>query len=103
GFVTAAGQEDVYVAPDGIGAAMHGDRVRVSVISKTSRGIEGRIDKIVQRRNPRVAGVLRKRGKSSWLEPDDSRIRGPIVVALDKQAKDGDAAVVEITRFPERA
>jgi ribonuclease R len=102
GFVTAAGHEDVYVAPDGIGAAMHGDRVRVVVISRTSRGVEGRIDGIVARRSARVAGVLRRRGKSTWLEPDDSRIRGPIVVVAGaREGKDGDAAVVQIERFPE--
>jgi ribonuclease R len=102
GFVTAAGQEDVYVATDGIGVAMHGDRVRVAVISRTTRGVEGRIEAIVSRRSPRVAGVLRRRGKSAWLEPDDSRIRGPIVLAGGaREGRDGDAAVVEITRFPE--
>lgn len=102
GFVTAAGQEDVYVAPDGIGGAMHGDRVRVVVIARTSRGVEGRIDEISQRRNARVAGVLRRRRKSAWLEPDDTRVRGPIVIhAGADQGSDGDAAVVRITRFPE--
>jgi ribonuclease R len=76
--------------------------VRVVVISRTSRGVEGRIDGIVVRRSARVAGVLRRRGKSTWLEPDDSRIRGPIVVVAGaREGKDGDAAVVEIQRFPE--
>jgi ribonuclease R len=103
GFVNAAGQDDVYVAPDGIGAALHGDRVRVSVIGKSARGVEGRIEEVVSRRNPRVAGVLRRRGKSAWLEPDDARLRGPIVVADVKDGRDGDAAVVSITRFPESA
>jgi len=105
GFVTAAGHEDVYVAPEAIGPALHGDRVEVVVVNRSSRGVEGRIGRIVKRRNPRVAGVLRKRGRSVWLEPDDSRIRGPIVIAglpKDfKDAKDGEAAVVKITRFPE--
>jgi ribonuclease R len=102
GFVTAAGQDDVYIAADGVGAAMHGDRVRVSVISRSARGSEGRIESIAARRSPRVAGVLRRRGKSAWLEPDDSRIRGPLVVtAPPREGRDGDAAVVEITRFPE--
>ena len=104
GFVAAAGQEDVYIAPDGIGGALHGDRVRVSVISSTSRGLEGRIESIVQRRNPRIAGVLRRRGRSTWLEPDDTRVRGPVVVegsATGGQGQDGDAAVVIITRFPD--
>jgi ribonuclease R len=101
GFVTAAGQDDVYVAPDGIGGALHGDRVRVSVLSRTSRGVEGRIEEIVARRSTRVAGVLRKSGKSLWLEPDDTRLRGPIVVhRAPRDARDGLAAIVDITRFP---
>lgn len=104
GFVSAVGQDDVYVAPDGIGGALHGDRVRVTEIGRTSRGVEGCIDAIVARRSPRLAGVLRRRGKSVWLEPDDARIRGPIVVASHaKVGNDGDAAVVSITRFPEYA
>ncbi len=104
GFVTAVGQEDVYVAPDSIGPAMHGDRVRISVMSRTNRGVEGRISEVIHRRNPRVAGVLKKKGKSVWLEPDDTRVRGPIVVTgSPKEGRDGDAAVVSITRFPELA
>lgn len=103
GFVTAAGQDDVYIAPDGIGGGLHGDRVRVAVVNRTSRGVEGRIESIVARRNPRVAGVLRRKGKSAWLEPDDTRVRGPIVIGKTSQGKDGDAAVVAITRFPNYA
>jgi ribonuclease R len=105
GFVTAPGKEDVYVPPDAIGAALHGDRVVVTVINRSPRGAEGRLESIVSRRNPRVAGVLRKRGKSAWLEPDDTRIRGPIVVTsgVGKDVKDGLAAVVSITRYPEFA
>lgn len=102
GFVTAVGQDDVYVAPDGIGGALHGDRVRVSVISRTSRGVEGRIEEIVARRSSRVAGVLRRSGKSVWLEPDDTRLRGPLVVLRPpKHARDGVAAIVDIIRFPQ--
>src|SRR5262249_37900993 len=49
-----------------------------------------------------------RKGKSAWLEPDDTRIRGPIVLpsAIDvkdqegNSGKDGDAAVVSITRYP---
>ena len=102
GFVAAAGQDDVYVPPEAIGGGMHGDRVRVVVTAHSPRGLEGRVDRIVSRRAPRVAGVLRRRGRSSWLEPDDSRIRGPIVLdTVPKSAEDGAAAVVTITRFPE--
>ena len=105
GFVAGGvGNDDVYVPPDAIGGALHGDRVLVSVVAQSDRGLEGRIDQVVKRRNPRVAGVLRRRGKSAWLEPDDSRLRGPIVLSdPGKLGKEGDAAVVTITRFPDFA
>src|SRR5687767_15932040 len=103
GFVMAVGRDDVYVPADAIGGAMHGDRVFARVVGQTPRGYEGRVVRVVSRRNPRVAGVLRKRGKSAWVEPDDSRIRGPIVLANSRGASDGDAAVVTISRFPEEA
>jgi len=103
GFVAGGvGNDDVYVPPDAIGGALHGDRVLVSVVAQSDRGLEGRIEQVVKRRNPRVAGVLRRRGKSAWLEPDDSRLRGPIVLTdPGKLGKEGDAAVVSITRFPD--
>jgi ribonuclease R len=102
GFVTAPGRDDVFVPPDAVGGALHGDRVLVTVTNLSVRGSEGRIDKVLTRRNARVAGVLRKRGRSVWLEPDDTRIRGPIVLdAAPKGAADGAAAVATITRFPE--
>ena len=102
GFVNAVGHDDVYIAPEAIGSALHGDRVKIIVVNRSQRGAEGRVDQVVSRRNPRVAGVLRKRGRSMWLEPDDSRLRGPIVLSLNlKLGQDGDAAVAEITKFPE--
>lgn len=103
-FVNGSGHEDVFIPPNAIGAALHGDTVQVVVVARTPRGAEGRVESIVRRRNPRISGVLRRRRKSAWLEPDDERIRGPIV--LDERAvneQDGLAAVVNITRFPESA
>lgn len=103
GFVAAAGRDDVYVPREAVGAALHGDIVRVSVVARTSRGVEGRVDAVVKRRPVRIAGILHKRRGSAWLEPDDSRIRGPIVITKTKPAEGraGDAAVATITRFPE--
>jgi len=112
GFVsspTAAG-DDVFIPAESLNGAMHGDTVIVRVRAKSARGSEGDIVKIVQRGTVRVAGILRRRGKSAWLEPDDTRVRGPIVLKSDmdvkseegNNGKDGDCAVVRITRFPER-
>ncbi|HTM45024.1 MAG TPA: ribonuclease R [Polyangiaceae bacterium] len=101
GFVAAVGHDDVFVPAEALGPALHGDTVRVVVVRKTARGVEGRVDGVVKRRNPRIAGTLIIRKKHAWLEPDDARVRGPIAVhSGHESARDGSAAVVEITRFP---
>lgn len=127
GFVAAAGHDDVFIPPDAIGAALHGDKVVVSIANRSSRGLEGRIESVVARRNKRITGTLRKRGRRSWLEPDDTRLRGPIVLVdspkrrdlaedaesddalpadskeSEPKGRDGDAAIIELIRFPESA
>jgi ribonuclease R len=111
GFVASldAAGDDVFVPPEAMGAAMHGDKVRVRVRSRGARGAEGEVVAVVERGLERVAGTLRRKGRSAWLEPDDTRVRGPIVLprAIDVQGpegnsgNDGDAIVVRITRWPE--
>jgi ribonuclease R len=101
--------DDVFVPPDALGGALHGDKVRVRIKSRSARGAEGEIVAILERGIKRVAGTLHRKGKSAWLEPDDTRIRGPIVLprAIDtagpegNSGNDGDAVVVAITRWPE--
>ena len=100
--------DDVFVPPDALGGALHGDKVRVRVRARSARGAEGEIVAIIERGIKRVAGTLHRKGRSAWLEPDDTRMRGPIVLprAIDADAggnsgNDGDAVVVAITRWPE--
>ena len=111
GFVSSLGAsgDDVFVQKEAMKGAMHGDKVVVQIRSRGSRGVEGDIVRVVDHAVKRVAGVLRRRGRSAWLEPDDQRVRGPIPLPDDLDAsgpegnsgKDGDAAVVKITRWPE--
>jgi ribonuclease R len=103
GFVATGRDDDIYIPPTSMGGALHGDQVMVRIVTRSRRGAEGEVARISRRRTARVPGTLRKRGRSAWLEPDDNRLRGPIVLGqtgLDK-GNDGDAAVVTITRFPE--
>ena len=102
GFVCSGGiPDDVYVPDGALLGAMHGDTVRVEVVSRTGRGLEGRIVEVIERSNARAQGVLRWVGSSAWLEVDDARVRGPIVLHGGIEGNDGDAAVVEIVRFPQ--
>ncbi len=101
GFVRTPGErEDVYVPEHAIRGAMHGDQVVVRVIRRSARGIEGEIVRVEARARTRIAGTLRRRGASAWLEPDDARVRGPVVLTGEVSGRDGSAAVGEITRFP---
>lgn len=96
--------EDIYVPPEAMRGALHGDQVKVRVVTRSRRGVEGEVTAIVRRRSPRVAGTLHRKGKSAWLEPDDGRIRGPIALSGSRArdlGRDGEAAVVTITRFPD--
>jgi ribonuclease R len=109
GFVSSAGfDDDLFISEERIGAAMHGDLVTARLIARSARGSEGEVLRVVQRATAKVPGVLRRRGKAMWLEPDDSRIRGPIVLHPSeagtyaaRDGEDGKAAVARITRFPE--
>ncbi|WP_438026137.1 ribonuclease R [Sorangium sp. So ce233] len=110
GFVSLGGAaEDVYISPEAMGGALHGDTVAVRIAARSRRGVEGEVVRVIKRRHARVAGVLRRRGKSAWLEPDDGRVRGPIVIVprekggplVPADAEDGAAAVVSISRFPD--
>ena len=113
GFVaspTASG-DDVYISPENLGGAMHGDHVIIDIVARGSRGPEGHIVEIKARGSQRVSGILRRRGKSAWVELDDPRMKGPVVLTseIDKTSaegegnsgKDGQVVVVQITRFPE--
>ncbi len=104
GFVQREGDaDDVFIPAESIGGAMHGDRVRARVVMRSVRGVEGAIEAILDRRSKRLAGTLRRRGRSAWVEPDDTRIRGPVVLAArdTPEGEDGEVVVVDIDRFPE--
>jgi ribonuclease R len=102
GFVRSVGfSDDLYVPEQAMGGALHGDTVLARPVRRSSLGFEGEIVRIVKRGAHRIAGVLRRRGKSAWLEPDDGRVRGPLVLRGVVNGVEGEAAVALITRFPE--
>ena len=111
GFVASleAGDDDVFIPPEAMAGAMHGDKVRVRIRARGARGPEGEVTAILERALKRVVGTLRRKGKSAWLEPDDTRVRGPIVLPREidvagpggNSGVDGDAVIVTITRWPE--
>ena len=110
GFVaspTASG-DDVFISADSMGSAMNGDTVVVEIVARGSRGAEGQIVEVKRRGTPRVSGILLRKGKSAWIELDDPRVHGPVVLTREidqagpegNSGQDGQVVVAEITRFP---
>ena len=107
GFVARDdGEDDVYIAGRNRASAMDGDRVAISTWLGY-KGTEGRIEKVLERGRAKLTGTLRKQGRASFIEPDDPRISATgghvLLDGTAGGAKDGQAVVAEITRYPSKA
>jgi len=104
GFVAREdGEDDVFIPAKFRGNALDGDRVVITTWMGY-KGTEGRVERVVERGRARLTGILRGRGPHAHLEPDDPRIAatgGHVELEGGAAgAKDGQAVVVEITRYP---
>ncbi|HEU4611014.1 MAG TPA: ribonuclease R, partial [Kofleriaceae bacterium] len=104
GFV-ATEEGTVFVPAKYRGTSMDGDQVAVHTWPGV-RGTEGRVTEVIKRGRARITGILRRVGRAIYLEPDDPRIAadfGRVGIFDAPYGKDGDAVVVEITRYPDAA
>jgi ribonuclease R len=102
GFV-ATEEGTVFVPAKYRGTSMDGDEVAVATWPGV-RGTEGRVVEVIKRGRARLTGILRRVGRAVYLEPDDPRIAadfGRVAIYDAPHGKDGDAIVVEITRYPD--
>ena len=105
GFVQTDAGETVFVPAKYRATSLDGDRVAVDTWPGV-RGTEGRVSEVLARGRARLTGVLRRVGRAVYLEPDDPRIAadyGRVGVDDAPHGKDGDAIVIEITRYPDAA
>ena len=103
GFVQLDDGETVFVPAKYRGTSLDGDRVAVDTWPGV-RGTEGRVTEVMARGRARLTGILRRIGRAVYLEPDDPRIAadyGRVGIDDAPQGKDGDAVVIEITRYPD--
>ena len=84
---------------------MHGDRVvaRITKYPESNRRAEGEIIKILSRAHDKIVGVFDISGSLGFVIPDHRKIKGDIIVPMDKtmDAKPRQKVIVEITRYPE--
>lgn len=100
-------EEDVFISPDSLASAMHGDRVVARVHGRRPAGgkaREGEVIRVVRRANARIVGTFEASRRYGFVSPDDPRLRQDVFVPRDAYggAKSGDKVVVEITKWPEK-
>ena len=98
--------KDVFISADGLGGAMHNDRVIARVTKKVigDKRAEGEIIKIIKRANSSVVGVYESSRYFGFVIPDDRRVPGDIFIPKDEAngAKPGQKVVAEIVKWPEK-
>ncbi|MCL4228527.1 MAG: VacB/RNase II family 3'-5' exoribonuclease, partial [Myxococcales bacterium] len=101
GFVALDDGRDVFVPAKYRGPSLDGDQVRLSTWVGV-KGTEGRVDEVLARGRARLTGVVRRLHRALVLQPDDPRVAADFgEVALDgAPAAEGQAVLVEITRYP---
>ena len=107
GFVAVEeGSDDVFVPAKYRGEAMDGDRVRLGTWDGY-KGTEGRVIDILDRGRAKLTGVIEREKRGLHVTPDDPRVAadyGSITLEGGTGGgRQGQAVVVEISRYPTRA
>ena len=104
---------DLFIGRDGLGDAMHGDRVLARIERRRADGrAEGRVVQIVAREHPTIVGLFRYGPHGNVVLPYDVRILHEVIIppgaeltpALQEKARDaagGAAAASSRTRYAE--
>ena len=107
GFVAPLDKQgpDLFIPPDAIGSALHGDIVDAMVTQVGADGRRaGRIVGVRERSRAGIPGKFERRGKQGFVIPDDKRLAGDLYIGKKDEngANDGDLVLAEITTPPTR-
>jgi len=104
--ITEKGGEDIFIAANNTGQALHDDQVKVYLFPKRkNHKTEGQIVEIIERRKTDYVGVISISKQFGFLVPDSNTMPVDIFVpkeALSK-AKNGEKVIVRITEWPEES
>ena len=98
--------EDVYIASNNTGKAMHGDRVKVAMFPKRkNKKPEGEIVEVLERKHTDFVGVLHISHGYVFVVPDSNTIPVDIFVPKGELhgAKNGQKVLVHLVDWPENS
>jgi ribonuclease R len=99
-------EEDVYVAPNFVKNALHGDTVKVYIFHNRKTGAkEGEVIEVLARKRTEFVGKLQLSPKFAFLIPDNPKINIDLFIPLDNLmgAKNGQKAIGRIVDWPRNA
>lgn len=93
---------DIYVSPENMNRAFHGDEVEVEITRQKKHKTEGRITNIIQRKSTKFVGTLEVKSKFAFLILDNNKINVDLYIPLEKLkgAKTGQKAIARMTSWP---
>lgn len=106
GYVVVDGEDsDIFVPPSQTNQGLDGDRVKVQITKHGKSRKEGRIIEVVERERTQFVGTIQLTKDYAFLVPDNSRVGTDIFIPKEKlrKAKDGEKALVRITKWPKSA
>src|SRR5271165_1474478 len=90
---------DIYISPQSIGSAMHGDQVLVEPGRKKDDGrAEGHIMRVLTRGNPTIVGTFHCGSRHNYVTPMDEKITQEVIIPRDMEWPSGDKEAETATR-----
>src|SRR5215469_10051078 len=72
---------DIFINPNNVGAAMHGDRVLIEIERRKTEGkAEGRIVRLARRAHPTVVGTFHYGQRHNYVTPMDEKITQEVII-----------------------
>lgn len=100
-------EQDIYVPPQHMNKALHGDEVEVYVYrQRRSKKHEGEIVKVIKRKTEEFVGVIEIQKKFAFVHTSEStKMYTDVFVPLKKigKAEDGDKVLVQLEDWPDKA
>src|ERR1022692_2090261 len=85
---------DIYISPQSIGSAMHGDQVLVELGRKKDDGrVEGKILRVLTRANPTVVGTFHYGTRHNFVTPIDEKVTKEIIIPQGMEWPSGEEDV----------
>ena len=105
GFVGDHEGDDLFIPPNAMCGAMHGDTVLCTIMPPrmNGKGPEGRVEKVVSHNTRFVVGVVDEKGRAPRLVPDEPKLCDAIFIDKNRLggAKHGQRVVLEMRTYAE--